>query len=489
MLLLVLFSGKLWAQNSIVRNNEFYDLASQNSRSTKSKQDTKLFNAQLDLETESFPISVVISDLDLDGKNDVLVANFGKNSISVFRNSNLIEGEFSFDAKFEIETGVQPYHIETGDLDGDGKLDLVVANRGNNTVSAFLNTTTQIGIITFAGREEKKTGVRPRSVSIGDLDGDGKADLAVANAGDGTVSLYRNTSSGIGNISFEDKIDLSGSSPYFVSIEDLDQDGMADLILANSSLTDNSVSILKNISSNIGDLNFDTQLDYTTGLKPWSVSVGDFDGDNNMDLAVANLSNSSVSVFRNENVSPGIIKFSEKIDFTVGQDPHSIFIGDLNNDGLADMAVTNAASNSISVLRNTSKEAGNITFSIHEIYETGSQPFSVSGGDLNEDGKPELAVVNLQSYTLSILYNNTPPILDIKAFEHLSTYPNPVNDWINISGIFETYSVEILSLSGKSLFNGTNDTTINLSEFKRGIYFLKIVTKNGGIEVRKFIKK
>jgi hypothetical protein len=427
----------------------------------------------------------MISDLDLDGKNDILVANFGKNSISVFRNSNIKEGEFSFDSKFEIETGVQPYHIETEDLDGDGKLDLVVANRGNNTVSAFLNTTTQIGIITFAASVDKKTGVLPRSVSIGDLDGDGKADLAVANAGDGTVSLYRNTSSGVGNISFEDKIDLSGSSPYFVSIEDLDHDGMADLTIANSSLTDNSVSIIKNT----GNFNFDTQLDYTTGLKPWSVSVGDFDGDNNIDLAVANLSNSSVSVFRNENVSPGIIKFSEKIDFTVGQDPHSIVIGDLNNDGLPDMAVTNAASNSISVLRNTSKEAGNITFSIHEIYETGSQPFSVSGGDLNEDGKPELAVVNLQSYTLSILYDNIPPILDIKAYEHLSTYPNPVNDWINISGISETYSIQILNLSEKNIFNGINDTSINLSEFKRGIYFLKIATKNGGIEVRKFIKK
>jgi hypothetical protein len=439
----------------------------------------------LDFETESFPISVMISDLDLDGKNDILVANFGKNSISVFRNSNIKEGEFSFDSKFEIETGVQPYHIETEDLDGDGKLDLVVANRGNNTVSAFLNTTTQIGIITFAASVDKKTGVLPRSVSIGDLDGDGKADLAVANAGDGTVSLYRNTSSGVGNISFEDKIDLSGSSPYFVSIEDLDHDGMADLTIANSSLTDNSVSIIKNT----GNFNFDTQLDYTTGLKPWSVSVGDFDGDNNIDLAVANLSNSSVSVFRNENVSPGIIKFSEKIDFTVGQDPHSIVIGDLNNDGLPDMAVTNAASNSISVLRNTSKEAGNITFSIHEIYETGSQPFSVSGGDLNEDGKPELAVVNLQSYTLSILYDNIPPILDIKAYEHLSTYPNPVNDWINISGISETYSIQILNLSEKNIFNGINDTSINLSEFKRGIYFLKIATKNGGIEVRKFIKK
>lgn len=439
----------------------------------------------MDFETESFPISVMISDLDLDGKNDILVANFGKNSISVFRNSNIKEGEFSFDSKFEIETGVQPYHIETEDLDGDGKLDLVVANRGNNTVSAFLNTTTQIGIITFAASVDKKTGVLPRSVSIGDLDGDGKADLAVANAGDGTVSLYRNTSSGVGNISFEDKIDLSGSSPYFVSIEDLDHDGMADLTIANSSLTDNSVSIIKNT----GNFNFDTQLDYTTGLKPWSVSVGDFDGDNNIDLAVANLSNSSVSVFRNENVSPGIIKFSEKIDFTVGQDPHSIVIGDLNNDGLPDMAVTNAASNSISVLRNTSKEAGNITFSIHEIYETGSQPFSVSGGDLNEDGKPELAVVNLQSYTLSILYDNIPPILDIKAYEHLSTYPNPVNDWINISGISETYSIQILNLSEKNIFNGINDTSINLSEFKRGIYFLKIATKNGGIEVRKFIKK
>ena len=483
MLFLIISHWNLCAQ-STGRTN-----VKQKTPITENNRYAKLFNSKLDFETESFPIALIVSDLDGDDKNDIVVANFGRNSLSIFRNANTKKGVLNFDSKFEIEAGLQPYHIAIGDLDGDGRQDLVVANRGNNTISAFLNTTNQIGSITFAASVEKITGDLPRSVSIGDLDGDNKPEIAVANAGDGTVSLYRNTSTGAGNISFNNKIDLTGSSPYFVSIRDLDHDGLADLSIANSSLTDNTISILKNISNNIGELMFDDQLDYETGLKPWSVSIGDFDGDHNLDLAVANLSNSSVSVFKNTNITPGVLSFTEKIDFTVGQDPHSIFIGDLNNDGLADMAVTNAASNSISVLRNTSNGVGNIMFNTHEIYETGTQPFAISGGDLNGDGKSELVVLNLESYTLSILHNQTEVLLTFKEFEALRIYPNPISDRVNIEGIKEPYLTKILSLSGEIVYSGMNEATIDMVGFHNGIYCLKIICEKGEVKVRKLIKK
>jgi hypothetical protein len=130
------------------------------------------------------------------------------------------------EAKVDFTTGGFPSSVAIGDLDGDGKPDLVVANQDSNTVSVYRNTSTSGSTVagSFAVKVDFNTGSTPISVAIGDLDGDGKPDLAVANYFSSNVSVLRNTSSS-GSIaagSFAAKVDFAtGTSPRSVAIGDL----------------------------------------------------------------------------------------------------------------------------------------------------------------------------------------------------------------------------------------------------------------------------
>ena len=179
-----------------------------------------------------------------------------------------------FSAKVDFTTGAGPYSVAIGDLDGDGKADLAVANYGSNTVSVFRNTGSS-GTISYAAKVDFTTGSFPYSVAIGDLDGDGKADLAVANVSSATVSVFRNTGSS-GTISYAAKVDFTtGTNPISVAIGDLDGDGKADLAVAEGSTT---VSVFRNTGSS-GTISYAAKVDFTTGTNPRSVARGDLDGD------------------------------------------------------------------------------------------------------------------------------------------------------------------------------------------------------------------
>ena len=202
------------------------------------------------------------------------MANNGSNTVCVLRNTGS-EGNLNFAAKVDYTTGSHPYSVAIGDLDGDGKPDLATANYYSSSVSVLRNTGSE-GNPAFAAKVDYTTGAYPSSVAIGDLDGDGKPDLAVANSGSSSVSVLRNTGSE-GNPNFAPKADYTtGVQPYCVAIGDLDGDGKPDLAVAN--YNSSSVSVLRNTGSE-GTPNFATKVDYTTGTKPQGVAIGDLDGD------------------------------------------------------------------------------------------------------------------------------------------------------------------------------------------------------------------
>ncbi|TAF78175.1 MAG: choice-of-anchor D domain-containing protein [Bacteroidetes bacterium] len=280
-----------------------------------------------------------------------------------------------------IGTGSNSRCVAIGDLNGDGFADLAVANN-NTTVSVFTGT----GIGTLGAAFNYATGSDSYSVAIGDLNGDGRPDLAVANYGSDNVSVL--TSTGLGTFGAAVSYG-TGSGPVSVAIGDLNGDGRPDLVTAN--LGGSNVSVL----TSTGSGTFGAAVNYGTGSSPWSVAIGDLNGDSRLDLAVANSGNATVSVLTNT----GFGTFGIKVDYTTGTTPRSVAIGNLNNDSYLDLTVANLGSNTVSVLTNT----GIGTFGTAGNYTAGTQPHSVAIGDLNGDGRPDLAVANYGSNTVSVL--------------------------------------------------------------------------------------
>jgi photosystem II stability/assembly factor-like uncharacterized protein len=336
------------------------------------------------------PITVTVNGLTAYSSKPFIVTFAGGGSIT----------STSFTEKNDFASGGDPYDIAISDVDGDGKIDVAIVNEVSFNVSIFRNISTSGGV-NFANRTDLAAGAHPFGVAFGDIDGDGKPDLAEASWGSSTVSIFRNTSIS-GSVSFDARIDIiTGSGADGVAIGDLDADGKPDVVVTNAYA--NTMSILKNIST-IGNISFAAIKEYVTGEDPYRVSIGDIDGDGKPDIAVANITTNNISIFRNISTGSGM-DFAPKIDISTGSGPVSVAIGDLDGDGKPDIAVANVHADTLSILQNTST-SGNVNFGVKVDYAVGYLPHSVAIGDLDGDGKPDL-VLPLQGTNFVSVFKNT----------------------------------------------------------------------------------
>jgi predicted nucleotidyltransferase len=367
-----------------------------------------------DFTTGGGPVSVALSDVNGDGKRDLAVVNSNSDRVSLLLNTTAAGATTaSFAAKSDFITGSRPYSVALGDINGDGKPDLAVANFLSNSVSLLLNTTaTAATPPSFAAKSDFATGDGPGSVAMGDVNGDGKPDLAVANLSSNTVSLLLNTTAtGAATASFTVKSDFAtGDGPGSVAMGDVNGDGMPDLAVGNSSFASFSVSVLLNTTAaGAGAASFAAKSDFATGNRSGSVALGDVNGDGKPDMAVANRDSANVSLLLNTTAAgAATASFADRKDFATGSQPHAVVLGDVNGDGKPDMAVANFSSTSVSLLLNTTAAgAATASFAARKDFITGSAPLSVALRDVNGDGKLDLAVANRDSDSVSLLLNTT----------------------------------------------------------------------------------
>ena len=347
------------------------------------------FATKVDYGTGSYPQSVAVGDLNGDGKSDLAIANYLAGQVSILINN----GDGTFATKVDYTVGARPASIKIGDLNGDGKSDLATANYNSNSISILINS----GSGTFSSQVVYSTGINPFSLSLDDMNGDGLLDIAVANLSSNTVSVLMNNGDG----TFATKVDYAaGSSTYGVASGDLSGDGKPDIAAVNFGSNSLSVYI------NNGDGTFATKVDYVSGTSPSSVAIGDLNGDNKRDIAIVNYGSFKVSIFINN----GSGVFAAKVDYTSGVNPNNIALGDLSGDGKLDIAESNNG-NDNSVLMNN----GDGTFATKVDYVSGTNPTSIALGDVSGDGKLDMVVTNAGLNLASVFISDPRTILYAQA--------------------------------------------------------------------------
>jgi len=355
------------------------------------------FGSPINFRTESTN-TAAIADLDGDGKSDIAAVGntqTGRQILSVYR--NISTGSLiAFAPAIDFTLGANNSEIAIGDLDGDGKLDIAVTSEPMHNVYVLRNICTPGSITTGSFEPSVTFGTAqfPFDVSIKDLDLDGKPELVVATEF-AKISVLRNTSTtgSITTASFAAAVNFTvGTESLCVATGDLDGDGKPELI-ANST-NGSTISILRNTSSpgSITAGSFAAKVDFPTGPYPSGIVIADLDGDNKSDIAVTN--NSSVSVFRNISV-PGSIttgSFSPKVDFPAEANPNAIVVGDIDGDGKPDLCINRG--NTFSIFRNASTPGILSADSFEPKIDVGNNLYTKGGrvsiADLNNDSKPDL---------------------------------------------------------------------------------------------------
>jgi len=356
--------------------------------------------SRADYPTGPNPDGLIAADFNGDGKLDLAIANSGDGTVGILQGNG--NGTFTTQPNLSTGAGSIPQLPIAGDFNGDGKLDLAVANFATNNVSIFLGN----GNGTFQTSVSYAVGTGPSSLVTGDFNRDGKLDLATANQTDHTVSVLL----GKGDGTFQTHVDYAAvpdaaatKDAAGLALGDFNRDGKLDLVVANPG--NNTVSVL--LGS--GDGTFQAPVAYATGNHPINFGVADLNGDGNLDLAVANLNDNTVSILLGN--GDGTFKAQVSYPTTSGSvsGPTAMATGDFNGDGKVDLAITNGGDNTVSILLGK----GDGTLQAPLEFATGNVAAGVAAGDFNGDGRLDVEVADLNANTVSIMLQRPEPATNL----------------------------------------------------------------------------
>ncbi len=438
------------------------------------------------------PNTIVFADLDNDGRPDIVIGNGSARSISILRNlsTNSPLTAASFDTPIQIPfTPAGPYKIRAADIDGDGKLDLLVAGIPMAQVSILRNTTEPGGPITFAPSVDLPTGADCRFAQAADLDGDGKLDIVTANYGGNTISILKNIGApgAITPDSFAPRVDLpTPAGPYEIAIGDLDGDSRPDIAVATYA---QSISIYRNVTTaGLLDTNSFVRVDFPAPTEADTIELGDVDGDGLLDVVIGSVAPYTMAVYRNLGITPfSTNSLAGRIEFNTGHWVHNVALADFDGDGKPDIALDGELASYVSIYQNLATPGAFSTESLggRVDFPTGWNAWGLAVGDLDGDGRPDAALANHWDSTFTVYQNNSsfagPPVITSPPADQIVALGEPALFTVNAQG---TPTLAYQWLHGEAAVPSATNSSLAFAEITAtdvGFYSVVVTNAYGAV--------
>ena len=343
--------------------------------------------------------SVEAADFNKDGFPDLAVANLDDSSVTILLgdgkgNFNEAKGSPFFANRF-------PNDISIADFNKDGNLDLSIANTETKFLTILLGNGK--GQFQQASQSPYPVHSRPHTHGIvaADFNGDGNLDLATDDWGENKILVIF----GDGKLNFDNETFYDvGNRPYQrLRTADVNHDGKPDIVTTN--LEGNNATVL--LGDGNGKFHQPDGSPFACGDAPFGVAIGDVNGDGNTDMAIVNSPTITAESVGKDGLwillgdGKGNFSTMKGSPFKTGKSPSRIAIGDLNNDSINDIAVTNYNDKSITVFYMNKK-----TVTDTKTIATGNKPNGIAIQDMNGDGKNDIILSNYLDNNIMILFNN-----------------------------------------------------------------------------------